>query len=173
MREINVSSQEISKIIKVIDEIAFQTNILALNAAVESARAGTAGMGFGVVAEEVRNLAQRCARAAEDTSRLIEGSIKNSRDGQERLDEVAVAISAITENTDKVKLLVDEVNRGSHEQARGMEQITNAIAQMQQVTQKTAASAEESASAGQQLDAQSSSFRAVVNRLTELIDAAD
>jgi methyl-accepting chemotaxis protein len=173
MREINISSQEISKINKVIDEIAFQTNILALNAAIEAARAGTAGMGFGVVAEEVRNLAQRCAHAAEDTSRLIEGSLRNSRDGQQRLDEVAIAISAITENTDKVKLLVDEVNLGSHEQARGMEQITRAISQMEQVTQKTAASAEQSAAAGQQLDAQSNSLRSAVSRLSELIGAAN
>jgi methyl-accepting chemotaxis protein len=169
MQDINVSSQEISKIIKVIDEIAFQTNILALNAAVEAARAGAAGAGFGVVAEEVRNLAQRCAQAAKDTSSLIEGSLEKSREGQQKLNEVAAAIHAITENSDKVKLLVDEVNLGSHDQARGMEQITRAIAQMEGVTQKTAASAEQSAAAGQELDSQSDSLRAVVSRLTGLV----
>jgi methyl-accepting chemotaxis protein len=169
MRDIDISSQEISKIIKVIDEIAFQTNILALNAAVEAARAGAAGMGFGVVADEVRNLAQRCAQAARDTSDLIEGSIEKSREGKQKLDEVATAIIAITENADKVKVLVDEVNRGSHDQARGMEQITRAISQMEEVTQKTAASAEQSAAAGQELDSQSDSLRAVVGRLTGMV----
>src|SRR6202050_4338942 len=92
MDEINASSKKISKIIRVIDEIAFQTNILALNAAVEAARAGEAGMGFAVVADEVRNLAQRCAQAARDTSGLIEESIAKSRDGKVRLDEVAAAM---------------------------------------------------------------------------------
>lgn len=169
MQEINTSSNEISKIIKVIDEIAFQTNILSLNAAVEAARAGTAGMGFGVVAEEVRNLAQRCAQAAENTTHLIDSSIKKSVEGRQKLDEVAAAITAITEDTDKVKVLVDEVGAGSQEQVRGLEQITAAIAQMEQVTQSTAAGAEESAAAGQQLDAQSDSLCSIVGRLKEFV----
>src|SRR6202011_3561146 len=96
MREIGASSGKISKIIKVIDEIAFQTNILALNAAVEAARAGEAGMGFAVVADEVRNLAQRCAQAAKDTAVLIEESITKSNDGKTKVDQVAMAIRAIT-----------------------------------------------------------------------------
>jgi methyl-accepting chemotaxis protein/methyl-accepting chemotaxis protein-1 (serine sensor receptor) len=169
MRQLNDASQQIAKINKVIDEIAFQTNILALNAAVEAARAGASGMGFGVVAEEVRNLAQRCAQAAKDTSSLIDCSLEKSRESSKKLDEVAAAISAITENADQVKALVDEVTVGSRDQARGMEQITRAIAQMEDVTQKTAASAEQSAAAGQQLDSQSASLRTVVERLTDLV----
>jgi methyl-accepting chemotaxis protein len=173
MREINISSKEISKIVKVIDEIAFQTNILALNAAVEAARAGSAGMGFGVVAEEVRNLAQRCSQAAENTTRLIEGSIQKSVEGQHKLDEVAAAITAITEDTDKVKILVDEVGLGSQEQVRGLEQITAAIAQMEQVTQNTAAGAEQSAAAGQQLDAHSDSLCVIVDRLKGFVGSTN
>src|SRR5437899_8385538 len=124
MTDITTSSGKISKIIKVIDEIAFQTNILALNAAVEAARAGEAGLGLAVVADEVRNLAQRCAQAARDTASLIEDSIATSRDGNARLDQMTGAVRAMTENSLRVKTLVDEVNQGSQEQARGMEQIS-------------------------------------------------
>ena len=98
MKEIDASSNKIARIIKVIDEIAFQTNILALNAAVEAARAGEAGLGFAVVADEVRNLAQRCAQAARDTAALIEESIETSRDGNARLDQMAGAVRSMTEN---------------------------------------------------------------------------
>src|SRR5207247_7553209 len=115
MKEIDASSNKIAHIIKVIDEIAFQTNILALNAAVEAARAGEAGLGFAVVADEVRNLAQRCAQAARDTTGLIEESIQTSRDGNARLDEMAGAVRAMTENSSRIKTLVDEVNLGSQE----------------------------------------------------------
>ena len=118
MDGINASSQKISKIIKVIDEIAFQTNILALNAAVEAARAGEAGMGFAVVADEVRNLAQRCAQAAKDTADLIEESIQRSDGGRVKVDQVAVAIRAITAESAKIKVLVDEINLGSVEQSQ-------------------------------------------------------
>ena len=166
MNEINASSAKISKIIKVIDEIAFQTNILALNAAVEAARAGEAGMGFAVVADEVRNLAQRSAQAAKDTAGLIEESIARANDGKTRLDEVAAAVSSITGSADKVKLLVDDVNSGSQEQARGIEQVAKAISQIEQVTQKSAASAQEGAAAGQELSAQSEVLQGVVQRLS-------
>jgi len=169
MNDINTQSGKISKIIKVIDEIAFQTNILALNAAVEAARAGEAGMGFAVVADEVRNLAQRCAQAAKDTAELIEESIAKSNSGQTTVDQVATAIRTITAESAKVKTLVDEVNLGSDEQARGIDQIGKAITQMEQVTQKTAANAEESASAAEQLTAQSETVKEIVARLTEMV----
>ncbi len=173
MHEINASSEKISKIIKVIDEIAFQTNILALNAAVEAARAGEAGMGFAVVADEVRNLAQRCAQAARDTAGLIEESIAKSHDGSQKLDEVTKAITAITEDSGKVKTLIDEVSLGSQEQARGLEQVSKAIAQMEQVTQKNAASAEQGAAAAEQLNAQSVGLQEVMERLTALAGSSD
>jgi methyl-accepting chemotaxis protein/methyl-accepting chemotaxis protein-1 (serine sensor receptor) len=171
MREIGNSSNKIARIIKVIDEIAFQTNILALNAAVEAARAGEAGLGFAVVADEVRNLAQRCAQAARDTAGLIEDSIVTSRDGNARLDQMASNVRGMTESAVQVKSLVDEVNMGSQEQARGMEQISRAIIQMEQVTQRTAASAEESASAGTDLNSHANALRALVNEMRDMVGA--
>jgi len=172
MQQIIGSSDKIAKIIKVIDEIAFQTNILALNAAVEAARAGEAGMGFAVVADEVRNLAQRSAQAAKDTAALIEESIATSHQGSERVQKVANVILAITQSTGKVKTLVDEVNLGGEEQARGIEQISKAIAQMQQVTQAAAASSEQGASASQQLSAQAQAMHHAVGKLAQLLDGA-
>lgn len=172
MRDINTSSDKISKIIKVIDEIAFQTNILALNAAVEAARAGEAGMGFAVVADEVRNLAQRSAQAAKDTAVLIEESINNSNEGSQKLDRVADVIRSITESASQVKTLVDEVKVGSEEQARGIQEIAKAISQMEQVTQNAAASAEESASASEELAAQSTALKDVMSRLERLVGAS-
>jgi methyl-accepting chemotaxis protein/methyl-accepting chemotaxis protein-1 (serine sensor receptor) len=171
MREINASSDKIGKIIKVIDEIAFQTNLLALNAAVEAARAGEAGMGFAVVAEEVRNLAQRCAQAAQDTEILIEESIRKSHDGKLKLEQVAGAVASVTESASKVKVLVDELDLASQEQAKGMQQVASALVTMEQVTQRNAAAAEESASAGEQLDAQSRTLREMVARLGSLVGA--
>jgi methyl-accepting chemotaxis protein/methyl-accepting chemotaxis protein-1 (serine sensor receptor) len=173
MAEINTQSDKIAKIIKVIDEIAFQTNILALNAAVEAARAGEAGMGFAVVADEVRNLAQRCAQAARDTAVLIEESIAKSNDGKAKVDQVAAAIRTITEESAKVKTLVDEVNLGSQEQTSGIEQIGKAIIQMEKVTQQTAANAEESASAAEELTAQSETLKDIVARLTAMVGGGE
>jgi methyl-accepting chemotaxis protein/methyl-accepting chemotaxis protein-1 (serine sensor receptor) len=167
--DIQKSAGETAKIIKVIDEIAFQTNILALNAAVEAARAGEAGMGFAVVADEVRNLAQRCAQAAKDTAGLIEESIGKSNDGKNKLDQVTGAIHSITESSNTVKTLVDEVNLGSQEQARGIEQIAKAVTQMGQVTQKNAASAEQGASASEELSAQAETMRTIVGQLQAMV----
>jgi methyl-accepting chemotaxis protein len=171
MKEIDASGNKIARIIKVIDEIAFQTNILALNAAVEAARAGEAGLGFAVVAEEVRNLAQRCAQAARDTAALIEESIQTSRDGNSRLDQMAGAVRAMTESSTRVKELVDRVNVGSQEQARGMDQIQTAVAEMETVTQKNAAGAEESASAGAELSGHADYLRSLVREMREMVGA--
>ncbi len=134
MDEINASSNKISKVIKLIDEIAFQTNILALNAAVEAARAGSAGLGFAVVAVEVRNLSQRCAQAASDSTLMIQESIDKCESGKARLHDVTAAIHAVTEESTKVKSLVDEINIGSAEQTNGIGQISRAIAEMEQIT---------------------------------------
>ena len=171
MNEINSSSSAISRIIKAIDEIAFQTNLLALNAAVEAARAGDAGLGFAVVAGEVRNLAQRCAQAAKDTASLIEESIIKSNDGKAKLGEVATAIRSVTESAGKVKTLVDKARLGNQEQARGMEQIAKGIVHMEQVTQTTATQAEENAAASSDLFTQAQAVSLVVLRLRALISS--
>jgi methyl-accepting chemotaxis protein/methyl-accepting chemotaxis protein-1 (serine sensor receptor) len=172
MKEINTSSEKIARIIKVIDEIAFQTNILALNAAVEAARAGEAGLGFAVVADEVRGLAQRSAQAAKDTAALIQESIERCNDGNTKLDRVATSIGAITDASRKVKLLADEVSAGSEEQARGLDHIARAIVQMQQVTQKTAGGAEQSAASSEELNGQAAMLKDLVIQLESLVGAA-
>jgi methyl-accepting chemotaxis protein/methyl-accepting chemotaxis protein-1 (serine sensor receptor) len=172
MNGIGESSTKISKIIKVIDEIAFQTNILALNAAVEAARAGEAGMGFAVVADEVRGLAQRAAQAAKDTASLIEESILKSDGGKVNVDRVAQSIRSLTAESQQMKILIDEINLGSQEQAKGIDQISGSISQMETVTQTTAANSEESAAAAEELTAQAQSMQEVVHRLQALVDGA-
>jgi methyl-accepting chemotaxis protein/methyl-accepting chemotaxis protein-1 (serine sensor receptor) len=169
MAEISSSNDGVAKTIKIIDEIAFQTNILALNAAVEAARAGEAGMGFAVVADEVRNLAQRCAQAAKDTASLIEDSVAKSREGKVRVGDIAEAIRDVTEDAAKVKTLVAQVCTGSEEQTRGIEQVAKAIVQMEHVTQQTAASAEQSAAAAEELNAQSEALNHIVKRLRVMV----
>jgi methyl-accepting chemotaxis protein/methyl-accepting chemotaxis protein-1 (serine sensor receptor) len=169
MRSVSESSDKISKIIHVIDEIAFQTNILALNAAVEAARAGEAGMGFAVVADEVRNLAQRSAQAARDTAALIEESVTKSKEGAAKVDHIAAAIRTISGESAKVKALMAQTNAGSQEQACGIEQIGKAVIRMQQVTQTTAAKAEEGASAATELDGQAAMMTDIVERLRTMV----
>jgi len=169
MSDLKKSSSEIGKIIKVIEEIAFQTNILALNAAVEAARAGDAGRGFAVVAEEVRNLAQRSAEAAKDTAIIIEGNIDLSEQGADIAQNVYESLVEIDNQTKKVSELLDEISIASNEQTQGIEQINKAIFQMEAVLQANASTANESASASQELSAQTLSMKDLVTRLEALV----
>jgi methyl-accepting chemotaxis protein len=170
IQEIKKSSDQIAKIIKVIDDIAFQTNILALNAAIEAARAGEAGMGFAVVAEEVRNLAGRSAQAAKDTTAIIETNIELSSTGVAVAERVREALNEITVQSKKVSQLMDEIAAASQEQVQGIEQVNKAIGQVETVTQQNAANAEESASAAEELNAQAESMKQIVTELSELVN---
>ena len=172
MKSISEASTRVAKIIKTIDEIAFQTNILALNAAVEAARAGEAGMGFAVVADEVRNLAQRSAQAARDTAVLIEESVTRSQEGTAKVEIVAGSIRSITDAVARARGLVDEVSVASRQQTQGIDQVTQAIAQMERVTQSTAATAEESAAASEELSAQAEAALSIVTSLETMVGGA-
>ena len=169
MKDINVASDEIAKIIKTIDEIAFQTNILALNAAVEAARAGEAGMGFAVVADEVRNLAQRSAQAAKDTASKIEGAIDKITQGVGINVKVGQVLDEIVSKARQVDELVAEVATASEEQSRGITQVNLAVGQMDKITQSNAANAEESAAAAEELNGQAASLKDSVMELLQLV----
>jgi methyl-accepting chemotaxis protein len=172
MAAIDTSSAEVAKIVKNIDEIAFQTNILALNAAVEAARAGEAGAGFAVVADEVRSLAQRSAAAAKETADKIEAAIASSRNGSVSCTKVGESLTQIASKVSSTDALVGEIATAAREQAQGIEQINTAITQMDQVTQSNSASAEESASAAEELDAQAASLKDMVGQLRQLVGGA-
>lgn len=169
MESIKVASEDITKILKTIDEIAFQTNILALNAAVEAARAGEAGAGFAVVADEVRNLAQRCAAAAKETAGKIEDSVKKSQQGALISSDVAKSFGEIQSKVRQLDQLVAEIASASSEQSEGITQVNTAVTQMDKVTQSNAASAEECASASEELNAQAETLKDAVGSLQKLV----
>jgi methyl-accepting chemotaxis protein len=169
MRKITEASEETGKIIKTIDEIAFQTNLLALNAAVEAARAGEAGAGFAVVADEVRNLAMRAAEAAKNTSHLIEETVKKIKDGSGIVGRTNETFIKVAGGSKKAAELVAEIAAASSEQAQGISQINSAVADMDKVIQQNASTAEESASASEELNAQAEQMKTYVKNLISLM----
>jgi methyl-accepting chemotaxis protein len=173
MVEMNESAEKVSRIIKTIEEIAFQTNLLALNAAVEAARAGDNGRGFAVVADEVRSLAGRSAAAARDTAALIEDNARRAGAGMQVSTDAGRALREIVEGSSKVAGLVGDIAAASREQSRGIGEINGAITQMDKVTQRVTANAEELSSASEEMSGQAGLLREMVRDLVRMVEGAD
>lgn len=172
MHGMNEANGEIAKIIHAIDQIAFQTNILALNAAVEAARAGDMGMGFAVVADEVRTLAQRSAESAQRTQIMIETAIGRSGECNAKVEQMAEKLASMMNRTKEIVELVEAVHTGGREQVSGIDQISQAVAQIEKVTHQTAAHAEESAATAEELNAQAATLHGLVERLESMVGRA-
>jgi methyl-accepting chemotaxis protein len=169
MQEISSASDQTRKIVNTIDEISFQTNLLALNAAVEAARAGEAGAGFAVVADEVRNLAMRAAEAAKNTAQLIEQTVRKIDEGAQLVSKTNQAFKLVKTGAEKIGELVGEIAAASNEQAQGITQVNNSVADMDKVVQQNAANAEESASSAEEMKLQSSQLKDTVAQLAALV----
>ncbi|SEG66899.1 methyl-accepting chemotaxis protein/methyl-accepting chemotaxis protein-1, serine sensor receptor [Bryocella elongata] len=173
MNAISETSHQIAQTLQIIEQIAFQTNILALNAAVEAARAGEAGMGFAVVAEEVRNLAQRCTKASDEITVLINRSVKNANTGRTLISALTESGQQVTAAFSRLKGLVQQITDASQEQGRGVGQIGQAVQRIEQATQRTAAAAEERAAAAEELNAQSETLHHVAGRLGKMVGVGE